>query len=331
MMQPQPQSSQQLTLFQVESQVDQYVQYTMVEQSNTLARMLAKRELPMFYFAEAGEELGVTAKTCRAWKMNIWPAANRPSDDKLMYKTAIYLRVFLRLSTYPENETYANATIRLHQQIAELEEGNFSRNQIAQQMRMSFRTLKDLCDRAEREETEGRSSHCPWKLLERLGDAENEITRQKERQAEFQDLRVLHPESNHRGNGDRTRPPDHPERHRGERPMPEMQCRMAEPAGGRDRRLEPARDGLHDLRFGKHHIPGARGPGQRGPRGTGGRRVHRVVRSLPALPGLLEPHETGKDRPVEQCRLHLPEMRHGEPVAAQTPENPDLLTERRTI
>ena len=37
MMQPQPQSSQQLTLFQVESQVDQYIQYTMVEQANTLA------------------------------------------------------------------------------------------------------------------------------------------------------------------------------------------------------------------------------------------------------------------------------------------------------
>ena len=128
MMQPQLQSSHQLTLFQVESQVDRYVHYTMVEQANTLARMLAKRELPMFYFAEAGEELGLTAKTCRAWKMNTWPAANRSSDDKLMYKTAIYLRVYLGLSAYSENE----------------------------------------------------------------------ITRQKERQAEFQDLRVLHPESNHR-------------------------------------------------------------------------------------------------------------------------------------
>ena len=38
MMQPQSQSSQQLTLFQVENQVDQYIQYTMVEQANTLAR-----------------------------------------------------------------------------------------------------------------------------------------------------------------------------------------------------------------------------------------------------------------------------------------------------
>ena len=143
MMQPQSQSSQQLTLFQVESQVDQYIQYTMVEQANTLARILAKKELPMFYFAEAGDELGITAKTCRAWKMNIWPATNRPSDDKLFHKTAIYIRVHLRLINYPEDETYADATIRLHQRIVELEEGNFSRNQIAQQMRMSFRTLKD--------------------------------------------------------------------------------------------------------------------------------------------------------------------------------------------
>ena len=314
MMQPQPQSSQQLTLFQVESQVDRYVHYTMVEQANTLARMLAKRELPMFYFAEAGEELGITAKTCRAWKMNTWPAANRSSDDKLMYKTAIYLRVYLRLSAYSENETYAKATIRLHRRIAELEERNFSRNQIAQQMRMSFRTLKDLCDRAERE---GR----------RRGE--------RDKQAEGAAGRVpgpagTSPGEQPPGNGDRTRPPDHPERHRGEGPMPEMQRRMAEPAGGRNRRLEPARDGLHDLRFGKHHIPGAGGPGQRGPAGAGGRRVHRAVRSLPALPGLLEPHETGENRPMEQRRLHLPEMRHGEPGEAQAPESPDLLTGRKT-
>ena len=233
MLQPDPRSPhQQLTLFQLENQVDQYMQYTMVEQANVLARTLAKRELPMFYFSEAGEELGITAKTCRVWKIDAWPMANRPNDENLIHKVAIYIRVYLRLKDCPNNETYLEANIRLQRRIRELGENGYSRNQIAQQMRMSFRTLKDLCERLENlrerlenpteklenqpngpealreneagpskeagEEPLGPGSHCPWGLLDRLKGAEEEIARQRELQVKFQDLRVIHPGADYR-------------------------------------------------------------------------------------------------------------------------------------
>ena len=198
MMQHESGSSHQLSLFQFEKQLDQYMERTMVEQANMLAGLLAKRELPMFYFSEAAEEIGITPKTCRAWRINSWPMTNRPGDENLVHKVAIYIRVYLRLKQYPEEETYRGATARLHQRIGELEQ-RFSRNQIAQQMRMSFRTLKDLRDREGAGEADtGRSSHCPWKLLDRLQNAETEITRQKELQAEFQKLRVNHPWADYR-------------------------------------------------------------------------------------------------------------------------------------
>ena len=187
----------QLPLFQLDSHMEQYLKYTMVEQANMLARQLARKELPLFYYTEAGEELGITAKTCREWQIDSWPVTNRPNDENLMQKVAIYLRVFLRLEGHPAEETYAEATRRLHRRIRELIDQKISKNQIAQQMRMSFRTLKDLYDRAGEEPT-GRSTHCPWRLLQRLEGAEEEIARQRELQTEHQDLRFTHNSPEHR-------------------------------------------------------------------------------------------------------------------------------------
>ena len=181
----------QLPLFQLDSHMEQYLKYTMVEQANMLARQLARKELPPFYYTEAGEELGISAKTCREWRIDSWPVTNRPSDENLMQKVAIYLRVFLRLEDNPPEETYAEATRRLHRRIRELDDQKISRNQIAQQMRMSFRTLKDLCEK-EGEEPKGRSAHCPWRLLQRLEGAEEEIERQRRLQTEYQGLRFNH-------------------------------------------------------------------------------------------------------------------------------------------
>ena len=173
------------------------------------------------------------------------PAANRSSDDKLMYKTAIYLRVYLRLSAYSENE----------------------------------------------------------------------ITRQKERQAEFQDLRVLHPESNHRETEIEPGPPT-------TQNVIEVRGRCRKCNAGWQSLREDGTDGWNRpvmvcMICGSENIISL---DPEDPDSV----------DLQALPGLLEPHETGENRPVEQRRLHLPEMRHGEPGAAQAPESPDLLTGRRT-
>ena len=185
----QPRSSLQLTLFQAENEADQYIQYAMVEHANALIRALGRKNLPMFYFTEAGEGLGIPAKTCRSWKINSWPAANRPGDDKLIQKVAIYIQVYQRLRDYPSDETYAEATKRLQRRITELREKRFSHNQISQYARISFRTLKDI--QTKEPEPSRRRNHCPWDLLERLEDAEAGMLEQREQQVEFRDNRIL--------------------------------------------------------------------------------------------------------------------------------------------
>ena len=185
----QPISSLQLTLFQAENEADQYIQYAMVEHANALIRALARKNLPMFYFTEAGEALGIPAKTCRSWKINSWPAANRPGGDKLIQKVAIYIQVYQRLREYPSDETYAEAAKRLKERILALKNKTFSHNQISQYARISFRTLKDIESRDP--VPPRRRNHCPWSLLERLENAEAGMMEQREQQVEFKDNRIL--------------------------------------------------------------------------------------------------------------------------------------------
>ena len=188
----------QLQLFEVERETDEYNQYYMTMEANRTARALVQRRLPMFYFIEAGEEIGVSSNTTRSWRLNTWPVSQTGGEDKILYKNTILTRVYLRLKKYPDEETYHQALARLQARINALIDARFTRNQIAQQMRMSFRTLKDLrertCEEPEEmeEERTRKSNHCPWRLLERLENAEEEIARQIERQAKMQDLRIIH-------------------------------------------------------------------------------------------------------------------------------------------
>ena len=196
MFQREPDNNLQLALFEATQELDHMVHRTMAEQASDIAKTLAKRELPTFYFIEAGEELEIPAKTTRGWQLNRWPITLHPSDDKIMLKNAIYVRVSMRVQNYPMDETYRKATRRLLVRIDRLLSAGFTKNQIAQQMRMSFRTLKDLQEKSREpgneDETVKKPNHCPWKLLDKLKDAETEIPRQMQRQKEMQDLRILH-------------------------------------------------------------------------------------------------------------------------------------------
>ena len=201
-----PNSSIQLTLFQAENDANRYIQYTMVEQANALARALAKKNLPMFYFTEAGKELNIPAKTCRSWKINTWPTVNRPSDDKLIHKVAIYIRVYLRLSDYPEQETYLQATNRLQRRILEIKEKTFSHNRISQHLRISFRTLNDIIEKKPEEAI--RRNHCPWALLKKLDGAETEMQEKQEKQDELQENRILQESKKYKKHRMSPEPPD---------------------------------------------------------------------------------------------------------------------------
>ena len=184
----------QLQLFEAEKESDLTLQQSMNREADRIARMLAGRRLPMFYFVEAGEEIGVNSKTVRKWRMNAAPLPQGRGGDEILYKTTILMRVYLRLRECPEGETYQDAMARLLARINGLLEQGFTRNQVAQQMRMSFRTLKDLREKGGLDDREPSSTrkphHCPWHLLGRLERAEEEIRRQAQRQAENEDLRI---------------------------------------------------------------------------------------------------------------------------------------------
>ena len=198
--------SLQLTLFQAENEADRYIQYTMAEQANALARILTRKQLPMFYFTEAGEELGIPAKTCRSWKINVWPPANQHGDGRLIYKVAIYLRVYLRLNPYPEGETYAEATLRLQRRVGELKEKGYSHNQISQHLKLSFRTLKDILTK--KPEEVSRRNQCPWALLEKLEEAESGMREQREREEELRENRILREGKKNEGMEPTPKPPE---------------------------------------------------------------------------------------------------------------------------
>lgn len=196
MLQRDPQNSLQPSLFEMAYELRQHVRHTMAEQAGSMARALARRELPTFYFVEAGEDLEISAKTVRGWNLNQWPVTLHPSDHNIVLKNAIFTKILARLDNYPPDETYREATGRLLRRIDQLLARGFTKNQIAQQMRMSFRTMKDLQERGRSagrgDENTKTPNHCPWRLLARLEGAEEQITRQKERQKEMQALRILH-------------------------------------------------------------------------------------------------------------------------------------------
>ncbi len=184
----------QMQLFEANRDAELTLSQSMAAEANRMARILAPRELPDFYFTEAGNEIGVSSKTVRDWKLNAYPIPQGGREETILYRTNILIRVYLRLKNAPEGETYLQAMLRLQARIGELLDLGFTRNQIAQQLLMSFRTLKDLIERDHLRETEAnrKTTHCPWSLLARLSRAEEEIDERVRQQPEMQDRRILH-------------------------------------------------------------------------------------------------------------------------------------------
>ena len=190
----QRQTTKQLALFEAQiearsQEADTYNQYTMMNQANTFAQILARRQLPMFYFYEAAKHIKVERKTCRIWRINSWPLMTRPGDDNLMQKVSIYLSVYMRLKKFPDDETYDQAMENFKERVKELEQKRFSKNLIAQQVKMSSRTLKEITSNGRGENK--RHNHCPWEMLKMLETMEGDILQEKEQQREMKKNRII--------------------------------------------------------------------------------------------------------------------------------------------
>ena len=137
--------------------------------------LLVRKKLPQFYFHEEAKRAGIKQSNTRSWRIREWPNAKIRNRDKFHGITEVLLRVQLRLWRYPAQETYWQANSRLKRRLRDLMRSGYSHNRIAQHLKMSFKTLKEILAKEER--VRCRPKHCPWTLLQQLKNAEKEIDR----------------------------------------------------------------------------------------------------------------------------------------------------------
>ena len=183
-----PQSSRKELLAEADAQSRELFRYSAIEHANIMGGLFRQRRIPIFYFNQAAEEMGLPTQICRQWRVMEWPVARTRDTQKIDGILELYLKVFTRISSYPNGETFPEAMTRLAARIKELEGPRMTKNQISQHLRMSFRTLLDVLEKAQKVDTptvrNTRQRHCPWELLERLDHIEEETQEQKEKQSQ---------------------------------------------------------------------------------------------------------------------------------------------------
>ena len=205
-----PYLSRKEMLAQAAAQSRELFRYSAIEHANIMGGFFRQRKIPIFYFNQAAEEMGLSSQICRQWRVMEWPVARTRDSRKIDGILEIYLKVFIRLSTHTGYETFPDAMYRLRERVAELIGNGVSRNQISQHLRMSFRTLDEVIDKAKQNEEmptahNTRQKHCPWELLERLDAIEEEIQENKIKRSQHK--RILR-EYNSQGPKIPSKPPE---------------------------------------------------------------------------------------------------------------------------
>lgn len=149
--------------------------YSMRKHANMLAHFLiAKKQLPSFYFIEAAAEINIAPQACRYLKLNTWPISTQRNDTRLKQIVQILMSVYQRVFYFPEYETYPQAMARFKQRVNHLTAKGITHNRVSQHIRVSYKTLKDLLQQNPNDISH-RPRHCPWAMLNRLKHAEDEI------------------------------------------------------------------------------------------------------------------------------------------------------------
>lgn len=170
------QKSVQLDLFEAQVTAIQITNFSMRQQSLSLLRYLVDiKQLPAFYFKDAAKELCLTSKDHRVEQFQGYRDNPRPVIEH-RNTMAILLRVYLRIFTYPEQESYPTALQNLRNRYHELKDKGFSHNKISQHLRMSHHALTEAVAPPE-DGKQQRPRHCPWEMLTRLETAEQDIDR----------------------------------------------------------------------------------------------------------------------------------------------------------
>ena len=161
-------------LLQVTEFTEHELPFTTLEEANRLSNLLkVQKKLPSFYFAQAADELTIPShvyKQCRrSWDLH-------PVEDESKVKDTLRIlnQVVKRLALYKSGlETYPQAMFRLKKRVNQLARSGISYNRIANYLHISFRTLSDISKLTYNERQ--RPRHCPWEMLKKLQNAENDI------------------------------------------------------------------------------------------------------------------------------------------------------------
>ena len=146
-----------------------------------------EKQIPHFYYTNAAIKAGLPSTICRQDRINKFLSGlKRPSDKEIREITEILLMVLQKLLASPEQQTYQDAVLQLKERIKHLKDDRkLSHNAIATRAQVSHKTLADIID----DDMQGHNRHqCPWDILKKLENAENEIQEQKDYTAQRQKI-----------------------------------------------------------------------------------------------------------------------------------------------
>ena len=149
-----------------------------------------QKQIPHFYFTDAAIEAGLPPTICRPNRIEAFLRGNKHHDEKQIKEMArIFLKVMIKIIESPHFQTYHQAMVELKERIHQLKQDGYSHNQIALQAQVSHKTLTDIIN--DQEMDSHRRHRCPWELLKKLENAEDEIQSQREYTAHRQ--RIMRP------------------------------------------------------------------------------------------------------------------------------------------
>lgn len=134
--------------------------------------LMNRKQLPSFYFIDAAKVADIPQEIYKNWKFREWPNYAPRNPQKIRDITQTLMLVMCRLNKYPFGETYFQALERLQKRIIELKE-KYNQNALTELLNLPHNTIDNILTSTER--PQAKFVHCPWRLLDKLENAEAAI------------------------------------------------------------------------------------------------------------------------------------------------------------
>lgn len=140
--------------------------------TSMIDHLINRKQLPSFYFLDAAKAAGLSKDVTKNWKIREWPNITPRNPQKIRDITQTLLLVMCRINGYPYGETYFEALARLQTRITELKD-KYNQNALTELLNLPHNTIDNILTSTSRRHA--KFVHCPWRLLEKLENAEERI------------------------------------------------------------------------------------------------------------------------------------------------------------